>query len=71
MALEQMLRFIEAKEAGKRLATQLLLPHTIDAVAGNTHAHQKKGTAEEPLPKNRTTAHTVGENVMVTMPPLD
>ena len=53
MALEQMLRFIEAKEAGKRSATQLLLPHTIDTVATSTYAHQKRGTAEEPLPKKQ------------------
>ena len=53
MALEQMLRFIKAKEAGKRLATQLLLPHTIDAVATSMYAHQKRGTAEEPLPKKQ------------------
>ena len=32
MTLEQMLRFIEAKEAGKRSATQLLLPHATDAI---------------------------------------
>ena len=53
MALEEMLRFIEAKEAGKRSATQLLLPHTIDAVATSTYAHQKRGTAEEPLLKKQ------------------
>ena len=30
MTLEQTLRFVEAKEAGKRLASRLLLPQAID-----------------------------------------
>ena len=50
MTLEQMLRFIEAKEAGKRSATQLLLPHAADAVAGSTYKHQKRSTTEGPSP---------------------
>ena len=44
---------------------------TIDAVAGSMYTHQKRGTAEERLPKNRTTAHTAGEKVMVKMTLLD
>ena len=39
MTLEQMLRFIEAKEAGKRSATQLLLPHATDAITGSAYKH--------------------------------
>jgi len=37
MTLEQMSRFIEAKEAGKRSATQLLLPHATDAITSSTY----------------------------------
>ncbi len=34
MSLEQALKFVETKEAGKRSASRLLLPQTIDATAG-------------------------------------
>ena len=47
MTLEQILRFIEAKEAGKRSAMQLLLPHATDAVTGSTYKRQKRDAAEE------------------------
>ena len=50
MTFEQMLRFIEAKEAGKRSATQLLLPHAADAVTGSTYKRQKKIAMEEQDP---------------------
>ena len=36
MMLEQILRFIEGKEAGKRSASRLLLLQAIEAVAGRT-----------------------------------
>ena len=42
MTLEQVLGFVEAKEAGKRSASRLLLPHTTDTVAGSTYRKQKK-----------------------------
>ena len=48
MTLEQILRFIEAKEAGKRSAMQLLLPHATDAVTGSTYKRQKRDAAEGP-----------------------
>ena len=48
MTLEQILRFIEAKEAGKRSAMQLLLPHATNAVTGSTYKHQKRDAAEGP-----------------------
>ena len=47
MTLEQILRFIEAKEAGKRSAMQLLLAHATDAVTGSTYKRQKRDAAEE------------------------
>ena len=33
MTLEEVLRFVEAKEAGKRSASRLLLPHATDTVS--------------------------------------
>jgi len=53
MTLEQMLRFIEAKEAGKRSATQLLLPRATDAITGSAYKRQRKDTVERPLPKEK------------------
>ncbi len=69
MTFEQMLRFIEAKEAGKRSATQLLLPHAADAVTGSTYKHQKRN-ARDHCQRNRTLAHIVGRGVTVKMPLL-
>ena len=42
MSLEEALRFVEAKEAGKRSASRLLLPYVTDAVAGSSYRRQKK-----------------------------
>ena len=53
MTLEQMLRFIEVKEAGKRSATMLLIPHATDAITGSTYKRQKRDTLERPLPKKQ------------------
>ena len=53
MTLEQMLKFIEAKEAGKRSATRLLLPHATDAITGSAYKNQKRGTVERPLPREQ------------------
>jgi len=53
MTLEQMLRFIEAKEAGKRSATHLLLPHATDTITGCAYKCQRKDTVERPLPKEQ------------------
>lgn len=39
MTLEQTLRFIEAKGAGKRSTTQLFLPYMIDATVSSTYKH--------------------------------
>ena len=46
MTLEQMLRFIEAKEAGKRSATLLLLPHATDAITGSAYKCQERHPGE-------------------------
>ena len=41
MTLKQVFRFVEAKEAGKRSASYLLLPQATDAVAGRSYRKQK------------------------------
>ena len=41
MTLEQLLRFVKAKEAAKRLASRLLLPQATDAVVGSSYRKQK------------------------------
>ena len=53
MTLEEVLRFVEAKEAGKRSASHLLLPHATDAVTGSSYRHQKKAAMRGPLPKDQ------------------
>ena len=60
MTLEQILRFIEAKEAGKRLATQLLLPHGTDAVICSSHKHEKRVAAEGPSLKDQDSCSYCG-----------
>ena len=40
MTLEQVLRFVEAKEAGKRSASRLVTPQATDAVAGSSYRKQ-------------------------------
>ena len=42
MSLEDTVKFVEAKEAGKRSASHLLLPQSADAVRGSTYKRQKK-----------------------------
>lgn len=42
ITLEQVLKFVEAKEASKRLASRLLLPHATDTVTGSSYRHQKR-----------------------------
>ena len=52
---------MEAKEAEKRSAAQLLLPHTVDAAVGSTYKRQKKSSVER---LRRTPAHTAVRGVM-------
>ena len=60
ITLEQILRFVEAKEAGKRSASRLLLPQATDAVTGSSYRRQKRPSAKAPHQRIRTPAHTVG-----------
>ena len=53
MTLEQVLKFVEAKEAGKRSASRLLLPHATDAVTGSSDRRQKKITTRGPPPRDQ------------------
>ena len=53
MTLEEVLKFVEAKEAGKRSASRLLLPHAVDAAAGSSYRHQKKAAARGTPPKDQ------------------
>ena len=53
MTLEPVLRFVEAKEAGKRLASRLSLPRTTDAVTESSNRHQKITAAKGPPPKDQ------------------
>ena len=47
MTLEKVLGFVEAKEAGKRSASRLLLPQATDAVTGSSYRRQKKAPPKE------------------------
>ncbi len=47
MTLERVLRFVEAKESGKRSAFCLLLPQSTDYVAGSSYRKQKKVVPED------------------------
>ena len=53
MTLEQIFRFVEAKEAGKRSASRLLLPQATDAVTGSSYKRQKKQPVRDLPPKDR------------------
>ena len=50
ISLEEILKFVEAKEAGKRSASHLLVPQSADAVAGSSYRKQKKAPTKSPTP---------------------
>ena len=60
MTLEQILRFVEAKEAGKRSATWLLLPHATDAITCSKYKRQKRDAAEGPPLKDQDSCSYCG-----------
>ena len=47
MNLEQVLKFVEAKEAGKRSASRLLVPPSADALASSSYRRQRSDTLKE------------------------
>ena len=53
MTLEQVLTFVEAKEAGKRSAARLLLPQSTDAMTSSSYRKQKKPSPLATPPKNQ------------------
>ena len=60
MTWEQVLKFVEAKEAGKRSASRLLQPQATDAVTGSSYRRQKKASAKGPPPKCQDTCTYCG-----------
>ena len=69
MTMEQVLRFVEAKEAGKRSASRLLLPQATDAVTGGSYRRQKKPSAKGHHQRIKTAARTVGPEGTEEAPP--
>ncbi len=53
MTVEQVLAFVEAKEAGKRSAARLLLPQSTDAMTSSSYRKQKKPSPPAAPPKDR------------------
>ena len=47
MTLEQVFKFVEAKEAGKLSATRLLVPHGTDALMGSGYRSKRKDSLKE------------------------
>ena len=60
MMLEQILRFVEVKEAGKRSVFRLLLPQATDAATGSSYRRQKRPSAKDPPPKDQDTCTYCG-----------
>ena len=60
MTLEQALKFVEAKEAGKRSASHLLLPQATDAVLAARIGGRRNCQPESRLQRIKISAHTVG-----------
>ena len=71
MTLEQILRFVEAKEARKRSAIQLFLPRAPDAVIGSSYKRQKRDAAEGPSPRDQDPCRYCERGAMAEMPLLD
>ena len=60
MTMEQVLRFVKAKEAGKRSASRLLLPQATDAMTGSSYRRQKKPQPKARHQRIKIAARTVG-----------
>ena len=68
MTWEQVLKFVEAKEAGKRSASRLLLPQATDAVTGSSYRRRKKRQPRARPQSAKTLARTVGPEGMEETP---
>ena len=53
MTLEEVLKFVEAKESGKRPASRLLIPHSTNAAASSSYRRQKKDAAKGIPPQDQ------------------
>lgn len=60
MSVEETLRFVEAKEAGKRSASRLSIPQTVEAL-GSSYKRLKKPTQRGPQPKEDTCSYCGGK----------
>ena len=60
MTLEQVLKFVEAKEAGKRSASRLLLPQATDAVTRSSYRKQKRAQPKDVPPRDQDTCTYCG-----------
>ena len=69
MTLEQVLGFVEAKEAGKRSASGLLLPQAADSVASSTYRKQKKPLTKGTSLKDQPTCTYCGSKGHGRNPP--
>ena len=69
MMLEQVLRFVEAKEAGKRSASRLLVPQATDAVTGSSYRKQKRTPAKATPLKDQNTCTYCGTKRHGRSPP--
>ena len=69
MMLEQALKFVEAKEAGKRSASRLLPPQATDAVAAAHTGGRRNRQLEPHRQRTKIPAHTVGPRGMEKNPP--
>ena len=60
MTLEETLKFVEAKEAGKRSASRLMIPQAANAMAGSTYKKQGRFPGKEPPVSERETCTYCG-----------
>ncbi len=65
MTLEQVLRFVEAKEAGKRSAAHLLIPQAADHIAGSSYKRQKRPPPRSQQGPIKTRAPTAAPRALV------
>ena len=70
MMLEQVPRFVKAKEAGKRSASRLLLPQATDAVTGSSYRKHMRTPAKATPSKDQNTCTYCGTKGYGRSPPM-
>ena len=68
MLLEQILRVAEAKEAGERSATHVLLPHVTDTVTSSANKHQIMDAMKSPSQKDQDPCSYCGKKGIAKNP---